>query len=100
MILLNSQKDLILKFDEVISVNIATDGKKIMATCIEPMARDKTLAIYSDKKKCQRAFGFFVIALKNNADFFEFPSEDDDRLNTTLISNKGFKAVQTSGKQK
>lgn len=100
MILLNSDKNLILKFDELISVNVHTDGKRIMATCLNPMIKDQIIATYSNKEKCKRAFGFFITALKNDVDFFEFPNEYDERLNTSLRTNDGFRTNRTNGKTK
>lgn len=100
MILLNSQKDLILKFDELYSANINTDGKRIMATSLNPMIQGQTLATYSNKEKCRRAFGFFITAIKNDDNFFEFPNEHDERLNTSMRGNGGFRVLQTNGKTK
>lgn len=100
MIIINDKRNQIIFSDCLASINIHTDGQRIMATFKEVGAKDGILGKYSDRKKAERAIGFLIRAFENEKEAFYMPDDNDRELNTTMMGGCIERRSKTTGKTK
>lgn len=76
-----------LEREKIRNINIHSSNKKIMASYFDPVSRDIILGEYDNSKKCERAFGFLILALEDEKEIFRMPKNNNDILNTQLFQN-------------
>lgn len=99
MLIVSSNRDVIVNVDNVTNIYIHKDGNKIAC---EKMYNSPhtTLGIYDSKEKCIRAFNRLINAIERDCYSFVLPRNDDKDLNTQLKAGGRFRVGQTNGKTK
>lgn len=99
MLIVSSNRNVIVNVDNVTNIYIHKDGNKIAC---EKMYNSPhtTLGIYDSKEKCAKAFGRLINAIERGCYSFVLPNNHDDELNTHIKSGGRFRVGQTNGKTK
>lgn len=100
MIIINDKRNQIIFSDCLASINIHTDGQRIMATFKEVGTKDGILGKYSDHKKTERAIGLLIRALEQEKEVFYMPTDNDQELNTTITGGQIERRSKITGKTK
>lgn len=102
MIIINDKGNDCIKFDSICSINIYTNGLKIMAVINGMQNRDKTLGEYKTKEKCRRAFWDLIRAIERGEYLHQVLDDSAPILNTNLKAKGNDKKFlnKTNGKTK
>ena len=99
MLIISENEEVIVNVDNCTNIYIHKEWGRILCekTINSPHCE---LGRYDTREKAKRAFGILVNAMLNDKQVFKLPSNDDERLNTTLRGTGGFRTTQTNGKAK
>lgn len=100
MFIVSSDGTIVIKLEDIYSTNIHSNGLRIMTKSKVLPNRDDCVGEYSTREKCRKAFGRFIAAIMENKEVFLFPHDSDPELNTTTVSDRGFRQGKTNGKTK
>ncbi|WP_455059002.1 hypothetical protein [Parvimonas micra] len=93
MIIVADNEKNIFFTDKFFDIYINVSTKKIMASYTDTGRRQAILGEYDTLKKCERVFGFLLLALEDDKDIFRMPKNNDESLNTQLVQNGHSKKV-------
>lgn len=99
MLIIGANKKGIVNVDNVTEIFVQENKRKILCTTIGDRLQ-KDIGSYDSIEKAVRAFGFLSRAIMEGKEVFAMPSNDDERLNTTLRGTGGFRTTQTNRKTK
>lgn len=88
MIIVNDNRDQIMFSAQLATINIHTDGKKIMASFAQVGIRAAIIGVYSKREKAEKAIELLAQALEKGETIFYMPSDDDGQLNTTMTGGQ------------
>lgn len=99
MLIISENEDVIVNVDNCTNIYIRKENGRILCekTVNSPHCE---LGRYDTKEKARRAFGILVNAMMEGKQVFRLPGNNDERLNTSLRNNGGFRTLQTNGKTK
>lgn len=99
MIIISEDRQVIVNFNNCVDAYIHPLKNKIFCESIAN-GPQKNIGGYDNPEKTKRAFGFLIRALNEGVEVFTMPGNNDERLNTSLRNNGGFRTLQTNGKTK
>lgn len=105
MIIASSEKTVIVFTEALRSINVHSDGKRIMACFRDSVNRDIILGSYDSEEKAAVVFGTIAYHLQKDAAFYYLPENNDPALieSAKPPAPSGFKGknmLKTTGKTK
>ena len=99
MLIISEDRQVIVNFSNCVDAFIHPIKTKILCGSIAN-GPQKEIGVYDSREKVNRAFGFLIRAISEDVEVFAMPRNGDERLNTSLRNNGGFRTLQTNGKTK
>lgn len=99
MLIISEDRQVIVNFNNCVDAFIHPIKTKILCGSIAN-GPQKEIGVYDSREKVNRAFGFLIRAISEDVEVFAMLRNGDERLNTSLRNNGGFRTLQTNGKTK